>query len=336
MLPANLLIGYSSSYDILQSINHGVNVVIWFSIDLITKHGKPYIARGVDYDQVNKVNQQVDIVNMICIGGWNEIHPDTSVTPAEMFHAFEEWVQETSRDSFRFSGIDWDIEGHDDLNSDRNTFTVERLDWIGQFSQLAKAKGYYVSMAPAESYLDPTTSKFDLSLTHEYPEWNNGFAYHGHNIYSYLLSRYGMTSGVPTFDFVTVQFYESYSHLLYDFKILGVPNCFCTACKRYFDGWRVDFGNEKELNWPSANISVKPTQFVVGLANAWADNQKTLFMRGADIAKDFSVMKQENIRPRGFAVWNLKDEGMVRDGHPVYLMKELNDVMHNNAIYFNK
>lgn len=326
MLPQNLLIGYSSSYDILNSIQNGVNVVIWFSIDLITKDGRPFIARGVDYDQVNNVNKQADIVNMICIGGWNEIHPDTSVSPEAMFEVFQEWVQETSRDSFKFSGIDWDIEGHDDPLSPNNKFTVECLNWMGKFSQLAKENGYLVSMAPAESYLDPTTSKFDRSLQHEYPEWDNKFAYHGHNAYAYLLSKYGKTGNVATFDFVTLQFYESYSHLLYAFNVLSKPNCFYEACKMYFDGWQVDFASEKDMDWPNDKVAILPTQFVVGLANAWADNSKTLFMRGKDIRKDFEKLRSENLRPRGFAVWNLKDEGMVRDNEPIYLIKELDEL----------
>lgn len=54
-----------------------------------------------------------------------------------------------------------DIEGNDDLSSPNNRFTEACLCLMGEMSQLGKADGYVVSMAPAESYLDPTTSHFD-------------------------------------------------------------------------------------------------------------------------------------------------------------------------------
>ena len=61
---------------------------------------------------------------------------------------------------------------------------------MGEMSQMAKRDGYFVTMAPAESYLDPTTSQFDLSLKHNYPEWESlqpNFHYHGRNSYAYML-----------------------------------------------------------------------------------------------------------------------------------------------------
>ena len=120
-----------------------------------------------------------------------------------------------------FDGLDWDVEGNDDVASPRNAFAPRCLRWMGRFSQRAKQAGYVVAMAPAgttaphpisfcctdplttfvaaladhavllslprlslslavlarthgaESYLDPTTALFDLSLTHAYPEWSH-------------------------------------------------------------------------------------------------------------------------------------------------------------------
>jgi hypothetical protein len=43
------------------------------------------------------------------------------------------------------------------MDSKFNHFTVESLDMMGRLSQLAKSDGFIVAMAPAESYLDPTT-----------------------------------------------------------------------------------------------------------------------------------------------------------------------------------
>ena len=191
-----------------------------------------------------------------------------------------------------------DVEGNDDFHSPFNTFTPQCIHLMGLLSQLAKRAGYLVAMAPAESYLDPTTELFDLTLTHTYPEWDRlqpDFRYHGHNTYAYLLARYGttalpllsstlpkslpealqklrpvgatvastegvtgvvaegfadgvaeevvvaagVTAGVtgvvadilaagvaevvPTFDFVTVQLYEGYSHAHYQSYVRGRP-----------------------------------------------------------------------------------------------------------------
>lgn len=66
-------------------------------------------------------------------------------------------------------------------------------------------------MAPAESYLDVTTSAFDLSLLHNYTEWESrepSFNYHGHNTYAYLVAKYAKTcvegEEVNTFDHISI------------------------------------------------------------------------------------------------------------------------------------
>jgi hypothetical protein len=63
------------------------------------------------------------------------------------------------------------MEGANDPEAASNYLTREMLDLVGEMSQLAKQDGYIVSMVPPESYLDPTTSEFDGSLLHSYPEW---------------------------------------------------------------------------------------------------------------------------------------------------------------------
>jgi len=66
-------------------------------------------------------------------------------------------------------------------------------------------------MAPPESYLDPTTSQYDGSLLHSYPEWDPivKFNYHGWNSYASFLAKYGTTvmndgSEVDTYDLVMI------------------------------------------------------------------------------------------------------------------------------------
>ena len=72
-------------------------------------------------------------------------------------------------------------------------------------------------MAPSESYLDPTTIKFSLSLLYNYPEWEKefpDFTYHGRNVYTYLIAKYS----IDTFDFVSLQLYEGNTHVLYKYE----------------------------------------------------------------------------------------------------------------------
>ena len=71
--------------------------------------------------------------------------------------------------------------------------------------------GYIVSMAPPESYLDPTTSLYDGYLLHSYPEWEPlvEFNYHGWNSYAYFLAKFGTTviangQEVDTYDMVMI------------------------------------------------------------------------------------------------------------------------------------
>ena len=102
---------------------------------------------------------------------------------------------------------------------------------MGKMSLLAKRNGYVASLAPAESYLDPRSSAgalYSRSLLHDDEAWEAEFSreqgalysrpffgYHGRNCWAYLLAAYGWEA----FDFVSVQFYESYSHFGYDVQV---------------------------------------------------------------------------------------------------------------------
>ncbi|KAI9141770.1 hypothetical protein BKA69DRAFT_1072603 [Paraphysoderma sedebokerense] len=363
-LPKSLIVGYGNwgqcDSKIIQAVKDGVNVVIWFSIDLAVDSNKqPVIARGLNYscvaDIINKLNHQGyhDTVHLISIGGWNSPHPDTTNPVSKVYEMFRNWNHDLSRryNFPGFDGIDWDIEGNDDLSSKYNTFTIEVLDFMGHFSQLAKRDGFIVSMAPAESYLDPTTSEFDLSLKHEYNEWKGliaPFTYHGRNVYGYVLDRYGMTdldieeptngiektkkeSHVKTFDFVTIQLYEGYSHALFQItKNCTSPSKFlCDFTKSVTNGWTINFDSVPEANWPSRVVKVEAERLVIGLANGWANNEKFLLIRPEQMEDGATQLKRDGMMVRGFAFWNIQDEGAVPNGQKeeVWLTKGLNKIL---------
>ena len=355
-LPSRLIVGYANwnqcDESLVQAVRDGVNVLIWFSINLATVMSEggdrvPSIENGPDMKcvaaTISAINQiDSGVIHLISIGGWNSPHPDTRVTPESMFHAWNTWNRETISDEdlgfYGFDGFDWDIEGNDSIESPYNHFTCECLNFMGKFSELAKLQGYIVAMAPAESYLDPFTHSFDRSLLHTYPECRvtPPFTYHGLNVYAYLLSKYGKTAvneqAVDTFDFVTVQLYEGYSHANYHIELQKEsPVKYLVAfVERISKGWRVDFSDDRELNYESSFVSVPPERLVIGLANGWAGDGKFLLIFPEEIGEAYHAMMKSGITPRGFAFWNILDEGkesIKHAGRPVWMAKGLNDFL---------
>ena len=205
-LPKKLKIGYTSwgqcDEKVYESVKNGLNIIIWFSIDLSenpeTKECE--IQRGLDYKKVALMTKKFKdnnykIINLISIGGWNSKHISEKFTAEEYYETFikfNEKISDPSVDFYGFDGIDWDIEGHDDFSNSINKFTFKELDLMGQLSVLLKKNNYIVSMAPAESYLDPFNEEFSLSLLFNHKEWENEvpkFNYHGRNVYAYLIKN---------------------------------------------------------------------------------------------------------------------------------------------------
>ena len=86
-----------------------------------------------------------------------------------------------------------------------NIFTMETLQTMGDMSVLGKEEDYIVAMAPAQSYLDYSTSEFSRRVTFAPHEpWQHDFLYHGRNTYAYLLAEYGEAA----FDFISIQLCE--------------------------------------------------------------------------------------------------------------------------------
>ena len=276
--------------------------------------------------------QAEPVTHLITIGGWNAKHPTTSNSAEEVYAAWKQWneidMADSSNEYLGFDGIDWDIEGHDDVNSPNNHFSVEVLDMIGRVSQLAKQDGYVVSMAPMESYLDPTTSEFNRSCRLTNPEWQPlvpAFTYHGRNVYAYLLARYGRTptpaGGADTFDMIMLQLYESYSHFGHAVGVRGEPpaDALARLVRALRDGWLVRFGSDPALGLADAEVRVPPARLVIGLANAWAEPDgppphKPLFVRPRELAPGWAALAAEGAAPRGAGFWSAVHEGDVLRG----------------------
>lgn len=227
---------------------------------------------------------------------------------------------------FGFSHI---LEGNDNKDSPWNHFNITTLDLMGMISQRLKQQGFIVSMAPSQSYLDPSNSLFDRSLLHE-PTWKPGFHYHGYNTYAPLLARYGRTlmdpdpqSMVPTYDFISIQLYEGWSRANHELSStsITVTQYLNTLINNLATGWEVQFGSDPKIRTPTQTISVPPTQLVIGLANGWAGpNRGDKFVL---IWPDQIDLKQIDQPPRGFMFWNLKDEGLEVNGRKLVMATEL-------------
>jgi len=335
ILPEKLIVGYPSWEEcdakVIKAAQQGVNVIIWFAINLITneKTGIPEISGGPDYKCVAQTasylkENNLPTIHLISIGGWNSPHPDTRNNASAYYEAWLNWNHQNANFSVGFKGFDgfdWDLEGNDDLNSKYNYFTIECLDLIGEMSQLAKKNGLIVSMAPAESYLDATTSRFDRSLKHIYPEWETlipKFTYHGHNVYAYLIAKYGLTlihknQNVFTYDFVSVQFYEGYSHIEYNTTILkqNASDYLMKIIPKYLSGWQVTFEEDSDSGLKNQIIKIPKENLVIGLANGWAGDGKFILIDIDELEEAYSKLKCMDMDIRGFMFWNIVDEGKV-------------------------
>ena len=346
-LPKKLKIGYASWNEtddkIFESVQNGLNVIIWFSIDMSSnaEKTKPEFTRGPNYTEVAKMikkfkDNNYEVINLISIGGWNSPHVNTQFTPEEYFQEWKEFNKKITKEEFNFygfDGIDWDIEGNSDQKSSINYFTFKELDIMGKFSQLLKKEGYIVSMAPAESYLDPTTDEFSLSLLYNYPEWEKecpDFNYHGRNAYAYLLAKYS----VDTFDFISIQLYEGYSHTLFKYKKnkqnFGI--ILYDLINSFNEGFVVDFSKEENSGMEKEIIKIPLEKIVIGLANGWAGD-RFLFVNEKNIVEGWKYLKEKNKDVRGIMFWDIADEGKIPneenscDKKPFYMAKILNNLL---------
>lgn len=330
VLPPQIIAGYTNwcecDDNITLAVENGVNVLFWFSINLLPAAAP---SSCLNLSCISSIASQLRARNLttthlVTVGGWDAAHP-AGASGAEFYALWKAWNEGVIATVLPggFDGIDWDLEGNDNVTSPFNTLGATTLDIVGQFSEAAKADGYLVSLVPPESYFDVSTSLFDSSLLHPYPEWKPDFAYHGHNPYSYIWSRYN-----AAFDFVTVQLYESWAHADFNITVAGQrpADYLVSWINNLAAGWVVDFSSDPTVSWPTQRVSVDPSRLLIGLANGWAGgyHPKSLLIMPEEVGAAYAV------RPfRGAAFWCIASEGAIPplQSEKLFLAAGLNSIL---------
>lgn len=334
-----LIISYCSwgqmDEKIIKAAEDGSNIIIWFSINLINKDGNPFIdSCRLDSVIVKKrmeeiKNKGLDVKHLISIGGWNSPHIDESFTAEDWKDTILTWNKE-----FNFDGIDFDLEGNDDIQSVYNQFTYTQLDLIGKIAfELKRTRSdFIVSIAPSQSYLDYESNEFSLKLNFT-PSWRDEeFPYHGSNCMGYVIWKYNQH-----FDFISIQLYEGWSRannkITYEYKD-NIEKYFYDLVNKMNNGWIIKINNE------NINVKVDKEKLVIGLANGWAgpnrgDKFMLLFPNEIDSILQYLINKQS--LPKGFMFWTISEEGKdVKDmnGNIVKFsfVKSIKDVYDRNGI----
>lgn len=175
-LPEIVLIGYGSSCEnVRRGVQSGVNVVIWSFLDIVASDDhhalkseaisrsrrdgeENEIASGkvqtnLDLKAIRKLIEDLDnsgyghVVHLVSFGGWNGPHLDARLSAVEWYSTFRREVGDI------FHGIDWDLEGNDNLDNPRNFFTLDCLEKIGAISQMAKAGTCAFKIRISSSYV---------------------------------------------------------------------------------------------------------------------------------------------------------------------------------------
>jgi Glycosyl hydrolases family 18 len=323
-LPDRLLIGYTTqcSPKVEHAVRNGVNVVIWAFCEMTVKEDWDYTGnrakcisrfdRDCAKNMIAKLDAEGfdDTIHLVSFGGWNGPHLPHQLSPEEMYQAWKDHFGDI------FHGIDWDLEGNDRLDSPTNFFRKSCLDSMGRFSELAKRDGYIVGMAPPQSYLDVSSFNFsfrvDLKSTNQ--EWHNDFHYYGANVYAYLLAKYERS-----IDFVSVQFYESYSRAgleVYHEKLRPedyLYNYVHHLASEEGGSFLVDFLQEPWAYLPRTRVRFPLKKLVFGFANGWApaagaekideSNDKVCYFEPTQIENAYKRLEEAHLTPRGFMYW---------------------------------
>jgi hypothetical protein len=101
--------------------------------------------------------------------------------------------------------------------------------------------------------------------------------------------------------------------------------------RRVTVGWQVAFSSDSDLSHPSEVVRVDAPRLVVGLANGWAGDGKFLLIYPEQVGAAYARLSAAGLAPRGFAFWDIFDEGRVSVGRPegpaVWMASGLNAFM---------
>lgn len=171
---------------IIDAVKNGSNVIIWFSINLLSINNKPFIQdTRFDFNKVKFIKKKINelypenkVIHLMSIGGWNSPHISTDFDSITWFNELHKWNisvlnnldMQNDYNELGFDGFDFDLEGNDDLQSEYNHFTIKQLDLIGTLAQELKKNSYLIGIAPSQSYINCVDNEFDLNLNFD-PFW---------------------------------------------------------------------------------------------------------------------------------------------------------------------
>jgi chitinase len=301
-----------------QAVDSGVNVLIWSFFGYSEEeHEDPIIQSSLNLTCIRELRQSLTATFLVSTGGWNGGHLNDKYTSQQLFDTWKSWSGDL------FDGIDFDLEGNDNLSSPWNEFTVTCLDTMGTMSRLAKQDGYNISLAPPQSYLDFESSQFNRFVNLTRPTLNADFEYYGANVYAYVMAQYGQYV-----DIVMIQLYESYSRAHFAVTQLGQSRAeylreLVQSHVEHNESWFMHFEDDPTVGLPNQLVTVPLEKLVVGFANGWAWNNpdRVLFVSPHDIPQ--AVVH----KLRGFMIWTLNLEGL----YGLYLTKGLAQVLFGDA-----
>ena len=348
-LPDHLLIGYVDNFEeeakIVQAVKDGVNVLIWAFFNMNETTGEieqPKISQVVNIIQ-NKLpsfnNNGDKLIHLTSFGGWNGPHlPTTYHSSKDLYDAWVRFNIQTAQGVFH--GFDWDLEGHDNHEEKTSNLTLDCLQYMIQMTHYAKNDGYIVGMAPPQSYLDVQSDNTTLDLQQQQQlyggpfstklhlppllssTWHPEFHYTGYNSYAPLL-----LSLHNVIDFISIQFYETWSRATYEINYQNVDPS--TYLVQYIEdlvlhrnqGYHVLFpskylpyftnndndsnNNQKDMGQPQSSteqlvskfIPIPINKLVFGFANGWALSRKdggALFFDPVEVQKAFETLRHRH------------------------------------------
>ena len=121
---------------------------------------------------------------------------------------------------------------------------------------------------------------------------------------------------------------------------VSVTQYFQKAVPSLVNGWMVDFASVPALQLDSQIVKVNKTAVVIGLANGWAGNSRTVLIYPEQVGVAHAALKTQGLAPRGYAYWNIQYEGQAPANNPkvqVWMAQGLNQFLHtrNTTVFLD-